>query len=558
MQRIGTIVAGALLFCVSGSVVYAQSAAELQAELNALLQQLSVLQGQLKTTTGTANSIPQTTGVYGQCPPLVRTLRKGALGSDVTALQAFLAADASIYPEGTISGYFGVLTESAVKNFQSRHGIVASGSPDTTGWGIVGPATRAAIASICASRGGAPTPIPGTPTPLGSTCILGGAAVAANQTQRFYSVQQAPPGTTCAAYETIRQCVNGQLSGNAAYQYATCTNAAAPAPSSCAVNGVHIAHGTTFTFYKTQKVTTVGQTCANVSQSRTCQNGNLTGSPEYVFLSCTTDVPDSCVVGDVTVLHGKSRTFYRQDYATSTNSCSAYAQTRTCNDGGLSGDSAFNKPSCKAGVCEVNGLVIANGSSTSFYLAQNIPSSEQCSSYQQERTCSSGVMSGDAAYKYTACTPVASGTCVLDNVVVPSGSSGTFYSKSAAPAGQSCTAYRQVRTCTNGVFNGTATFNRASCSDTGSCSLDGVSVPHGESYRFYSAQTVAYGTTCSSKSLVRTCTNGALSGSATFKFGGCSVSPPTSTLPNAEQFAAALSVLESLLQSILREWDSLF
>ena len=54
-------------------------------------------------------------------------------GDDVSALQAILAADPSIYPEGIISGYYGALTAKAVRKFQERNGI--------EGLGFVGPKT---------------------------------------------------------------------------------------------------------------------------------------------------------------------------------------------------------------------------------------------------------------------------------------------------------------------------------------------------------------------------------------------------------------------------------
>ena len=38
----------------------------------------------------------------------------GARGADVTSLQQLLAADASVYPEGLVTGYFGSLTRAAV------------------------------------------------------------------------------------------------------------------------------------------------------------------------------------------------------------------------------------------------------------------------------------------------------------------------------------------------------------------------------------------------------------------------------------------------------------
>lgn len=68
---------------------------------------------------------------------LTRQLQLGMSGADVSTLQIFLAKDATIYPQGTISGYFGSLTKSAVSNFQARNGISSIGR--------VGPATLAAI-----------------------------------------------------------------------------------------------------------------------------------------------------------------------------------------------------------------------------------------------------------------------------------------------------------------------------------------------------------------------------------------------------------------------------
>ncbi len=68
---------------------------------------------------------------------LTRQLQQGMSGSDVSSLQSFLAKDATIYPQGLVTGYFGTLTTSAVSNFQSRNGIATVGR--------VGPVTLAAI-----------------------------------------------------------------------------------------------------------------------------------------------------------------------------------------------------------------------------------------------------------------------------------------------------------------------------------------------------------------------------------------------------------------------------
>jgi peptidoglycan hydrolase-like protein with peptidoglycan-binding domain len=72
----------------------------------------------------------------------------GATGPQVVELQTYLATNASIYPEGLITGYFGTLTRAAVQRFQSAEGIVSSGTPSTTGYGRVGPLTALRINTL--------------------------------------------------------------------------------------------------------------------------------------------------------------------------------------------------------------------------------------------------------------------------------------------------------------------------------------------------------------------------------------------------------------------------
>jgi len=69
----------------------------------------------------------------------------GAQGEDVRELQAFLAKDVSIYPEGLVTGYYGSLTQSAVERFQCQEDIVCGGSPAMSGYGRVGPQTMTVI-----------------------------------------------------------------------------------------------------------------------------------------------------------------------------------------------------------------------------------------------------------------------------------------------------------------------------------------------------------------------------------------------------------------------------
>lgn len=67
---------------------------------------------------------------------LYRQLEVGSTGSDVSALQTFLAQDPTIYPQGLVTNYFGTMTKTAVANFQTRNNIPAVGrvGPVTLGF----------------------------------------------------------------------------------------------------------------------------------------------------------------------------------------------------------------------------------------------------------------------------------------------------------------------------------------------------------------------------------------------------------------------------------------
>lgn len=70
-----------------------------------------------------------------------RQLDLGSTGQDVTTLQNYLSTNANWYPSGLVTGFFGNMTQSGVQKFQAAQGIVSNGTPATTGYGRVGPAT---------------------------------------------------------------------------------------------------------------------------------------------------------------------------------------------------------------------------------------------------------------------------------------------------------------------------------------------------------------------------------------------------------------------------------
>lgn len=83
------------------------------------------------------------------------TLKLGDQKTEVTLLQKILnSIGKPVTKPGEETNYFGPLTASAIKAFQCEKGIVCAGTPETTGWGMVGPKTRSLINSLAGSIGG--------------------------------------------------------------------------------------------------------------------------------------------------------------------------------------------------------------------------------------------------------------------------------------------------------------------------------------------------------------------------------------------------------------------
>lgn len=160
MQRViqGAFIAALLLAPVVASAVTAE---ELRAQITDLLDRIQTLQQQIATQGSPSTATPTPTGGVpapaGACPRVSRVLKSGDSGADVSRLQQFLALDLSVYPEALVTGYYGSLTEAAVKRFQCKNKIVCDGTPGSTGYGVTGPRTAAILALQCPDSGGGGT-----------------------------------------------------------------------------------------------------------------------------------------------------------------------------------------------------------------------------------------------------------------------------------------------------------------------------------------------------------------------------------------------------------------
>ncbi len=173
---IGRLVIGviAAATCAIPSLAFAQTAttSDSTAQIQSLLVQIHSLQLQLLQIThqtgisGQSGEMGSSTSEYANhgdspmgtstsfhghkpfCLTIMHDLIMGSHGNDVMQLQQTLSSDATIYPEGSVTGYFGPATARAVGRLQEEEGITSS---TTSTPARVGPQTRALFRGWCST-----------------------------------------------------------------------------------------------------------------------------------------------------------------------------------------------------------------------------------------------------------------------------------------------------------------------------------------------------------------------------------------------------------------------
>ena len=111
IARFAAVSVGVAMAFGAVSPLGAQTVSDLQAQINALLAQLSALQGGTTTTTTTSTTFTM-------------NLTVGSTGSQVVSLQQALVAEGHlVMPAGVAMGYFGNLTKAAVAKWQAANGV---------------------------------------------------------------------------------------------------------------------------------------------------------------------------------------------------------------------------------------------------------------------------------------------------------------------------------------------------------------------------------------------------------------------------------------------------
>lgn len=129
-QTCAGIVLGVLFF----NVAFAENSTSTNQELLNFINQLQAQVQSLQAKVANLQSQVQSVKIELK---FSRALVRGTKGDDVKQLQEFLKTFPDVYPDGLVTGYFGPLTEMAVKRFQEKNGIESIG--------IVGPKTQAKL-----------------------------------------------------------------------------------------------------------------------------------------------------------------------------------------------------------------------------------------------------------------------------------------------------------------------------------------------------------------------------------------------------------------------------
>lgn len=182
-------------------------------------------------TTGTAvsptsSAIPPNTS--GQVFSV--TLRKGVSSADVSTLQTMLKTSPAIYPSGLVTGYYGSITETAVKKLQEKYGLPQTGIVDSATQAVLypNPYTTDVKIIVIAPNGGEswtagsvqkilwkstispisvtvpPTPVPMSPTIMMKSASVSGGSTVASSVGSPVGVIAIPPFFNYASIDLTR------------------------------------------------------------------------------------------------------------------------------------------------------------------------------------------------------------------------------------------------------------------------------------------------------------------------------------------------------------------
>jgi peptidoglycan hydrolase-like protein with peptidoglycan-binding domain len=216
------------------------------------------------------------------CPQITKILSLGARDrapeTQVTELQQYLRSYYRLTDnELLVSGIFGKITRSYVRNFQRDNNLIVSG--------VVGQPTRAAILARCNGTFAAPAK---SASASSSALPISGTQPITNTTNKV---------SAGGLLSGIRDYASRALNTATPPQKSTQISTTSVTPlQKCSVSGLSMESGSKVKFYlRASADASQGQSCASGSQVRECINGILSGSDAYMTTTCVdvTSAPKS-------------------------------------------------------------------------------------------------------------------------------------------------------------------------------------------------------------------------------------------------------------------------
>lgn len=317
----------------------------------------------------------------------------------------------------------------------------------------------------------------------GMGCVLDGVQVGNGATIDFYSAQT---HANCNSVKLARTCTDGVLSGSATYQYFACSTIDTT-PNAFSFNDVTGASTSTLTTPSPASITITGidaPTAVSVSgqgspqiringgswvTSGTISNGQTLAvrltSAGSMGVTYTATIDVGGVTDSWTVTTAAADTtpnaFSFNDVTGAALSTLTTPSPATVTISGINASTPVSVSGTGSPQISING----GGWTTSGSITNGQTLAVRLTSSASNNTTNTATINVGGVTDSWSVTTVANSNCTLDGVTVLNGNSRTFYSTTLPPYGNRCTSYQQTRTCSSGVLSGSASYNRANCTD---------------------------------------------------------------------------------------------
>ncbi len=334
---------------------------------------------------------------------------------------------------------------------------------------------------------------------------------------------------TCEEISETITCKDGKLSNADAFIHPTCNRPKCDCKLDFLPNAPSLKHGDFVRLYTTQSIEC--KSCEQFEVQRQCVDGLLTGDANAKFQSCDSIACKDCPIStEFFVKHNESKLFFKTNRGLNCDAqkkceSAARSQTRTCSNGILSGDTAFNQLTCTNDFCSctVQNSTYKHNENLNYYT-------------RSESKCSDNFNCGDAGVKVSSkCVDgqiqgLSTGLTIFNScaqeqckcifkdannveTTLNDGQKIDVFSASTVACGVSCNTVKGQITCSRGKLSGNVNYVTTSCaSNSCGCTHGQVRIDNGATKEVFTNASPICGIKCDSIKGFVSCTNGVLSG----------------------------------------------